>query len=193
MSRSRGNVGRSRSRLGLKIKCLGLVSVSDHRVSFTSQCAQLFASLQNCTYIVLNARRLYCSLIHKFTYLLQCKCISRCHLVRMYSVCLGQGDIALDGNLVPPIRGTAAPPQFSARVYFGKTIAHLSYCWVLVITSDTFLHDSIKFDQNHRNATAAPNNVCRCPNWCVFSFCLKVFSDWQTVVTQDWRQIKKQS
>ena len=50
-SRSRGNVGRSRSRsrLGLKIKRLGLVSVSYHRVSFTSQCAQLFASLQNCT------------------------------------------------------------------------------------------------------------------------------------------------
>ena len=61
------------------------VSVSYHRVSFTSQCAQVFASLQNCTYIVLNARRLYCLLIHKFTYLLQCKCISRCHLVRMYA------------------------------------------------------------------------------------------------------------
>ena len=44
-------------------KCLGLVSVSYHRVSFTSQCAQLFASLQNCTYIVLNAKRLYCLLI----------------------------------------------------------------------------------------------------------------------------------
>ena len=42
------------------------VSVSYHRVSFTSQYAQLFASLQNCTYIVLNARRLYCLLIHKF-------------------------------------------------------------------------------------------------------------------------------
>ena len=61
------------------------VSVSYHRVSFTSQHAQMFASLQNCTYIVLNARRLYCLLIHKFTYLLQCKCISRCHLVRMYA------------------------------------------------------------------------------------------------------------
>ena len=76
---------RSRSRLRLKIKCLGLVSVSYHRISFTSQHAQIFASLQNCTYIVLNARRLYCLLIHKFTYLLHCKCISRCHLVRMYA------------------------------------------------------------------------------------------------------------
>jgi len=35
------------------------VSVSYHRVSFTSQYAQLFASLQNCTYIVLNARRIF--------------------------------------------------------------------------------------------------------------------------------------
>ena len=72
-----GNVGRSRSRsrLGLKIKCLGLVSVSCHRMSFTSQYAQLSASLQNCVYIVLNARCLYCLLIHKFTYLLQCKCM----------------------------------------------------------------------------------------------------------------------
>jgi len=32
------------------------------------------ASLQNCMYIVLNARRLYCLQIHKFTYLLRCKC-----------------------------------------------------------------------------------------------------------------------
>jgi len=76
-SRSRGNVGRSRSwsRLGLKIKCLGLVSVSYHRVSFTSQYAQLFASLQNCTYIVLNARRLYCLLIHKLMSRLHLCCI----------------------------------------------------------------------------------------------------------------------
>ena len=35
---SRGNVGRSwsRSRLGLKTKCLGLISVSDLKVSFTT-------------------------------------------------------------------------------------------------------------------------------------------------------------
>jgi len=39
------------------------------------QCAQLFASLQNSTDIVLNARRLCCLLIHKFTYLLQYKCM----------------------------------------------------------------------------------------------------------------------
>jgi len=51
------------------------VSVSYHRVLFTSQHAQPFASLQNCTYMVLNARHLYCLLIHKFTYLLQCRCM----------------------------------------------------------------------------------------------------------------------
>jgi len=43
-------------------------------------------------------------------------------------LCLGPGDIVLDGNPVPPIRGTAAHPQFSAGVHFGKTIGHLSYC-----------------------------------------------------------------
>jgi len=43
-------------------------------------------------------------------------------------VWLGPGDMVLHGNPVPPIRGTAAQPEFSARVYFGKTIAHLSYC-----------------------------------------------------------------
>ena len=45
-------------------------------------------------------------------------------------VCLGLGNIVLDGNPVPPIRvtATAAHPQFSACVYFGQTIAHLSYC-----------------------------------------------------------------
>jgi len=51
------------------------VLVPYHRVSFTSQYAQLFASLQNCMCIVLNARHLYCLLICKFTYLLQCKCM----------------------------------------------------------------------------------------------------------------------
>jgi len=76
-SQSRGNVGRSqsRSRLGLKIKCLGLVSVLYHRVSFTSQYAQLFALLQNCTFIVLNAGRLYCFLIHKLRSRLHPCCI----------------------------------------------------------------------------------------------------------------------
>jgi len=33
-----------------------------------------------------------------------------------------------------PKRGTAPPPQFSAHVYCGQTVAHLSYCWALVNT-----------------------------------------------------------
>jgi len=45
-----------------------VISVSYNMVSFTSQCAQLFASLQNCTYIVLNDF----FLIHKFTVLVYC-------------------------------------------------------------------------------------------------------------------------
>jgi len=41
----------------------------------------------------------------------------------------------------------------------------------------------IEFDQNHRKATAAPNGVVAQID--AFSVCLKVFSDRQTVVTQD--------
>ena len=37
---------------------------------------------------------------------------------------LGSGDIVLDG--VPPKNGHS--PQFSARVYCGKTVVHLSIC-----------------------------------------------------------------
>ena len=72
-------------RLGLisvSWECLGLVSdwksnvsVSYQRVSFTSQYTQLFASLQNCRYIVLNARCQYCLLIHKLRYRLHPCCI----------------------------------------------------------------------------------------------------------------------
>ena len=42
---------------------------------------------------------------------------------------LGPGDIMLDGDPAPPPmeRGTAAP-CFSARVYCGETVVHLSYC-----------------------------------------------------------------
>ena len=66
----------SRSRLGLKIRCLGLVSVSSRSRTIGShlqaQYSQLVASLQNCTYIVLNARHLYCLLIHKSKRLTVC-------------------------------------------------------------------------------------------------------------------------
>ena len=46
---------------------------------------------------------------------------------------LGPGDIVLDGEFletqlpVPTERGTAAS-HFSANIYFGQTVAHLSYC-----------------------------------------------------------------
>jgi len=40
---------------------------------------------------------------------------------------LGPGDIVLDGDTAAPERGTAAP-LFSAHVYCGQTVAHLSYC-----------------------------------------------------------------
>ena len=86
VSVSRRSFQTSRSRLGLVETREGLgldlvsnwksnVSVSYHRVSFTSQYAQLFAPLQNCTYIVLNARRLYCLLIHKLMSCLHPCCI----------------------------------------------------------------------------------------------------------------------
>jgi len=29
-------------------------------------------------------------------------------------------------------RGTAAPPNFSARIYYGQTVAHLSCCELLL-------------------------------------------------------------
>jgi len=42
---------------------------------------------------------------------------------------LGPGDIVLDGDPAPfTERGTAAHPHFSARVYCGQTVAHLSNC-----------------------------------------------------------------
>ena len=39
---------------------------------------------------------------------------------------LGAGDIVLDGAQLPPPK--RARPQFSAHVYCGQTVAHLSYC-----------------------------------------------------------------
>jgi len=47
---------------------------------------------------------------------------------------LGPGHIVLDGDQLPPKkgRGTAPHPHFSAHVYYGQTVAHLSNCWALV-------------------------------------------------------------
>jgi len=40
---------------------------------------------------------------------------------------LGSGHIVLDGDPAPPQK-KGAQPQFSAHVYCGQTVAHLSYC-----------------------------------------------------------------
>jgi len=39
---------------------------------------------------------------------------------------LGPDDIVLDGGTAPPKRDMA--PQFSAHVYCGQMVAHVSYC-----------------------------------------------------------------
>jgi len=44
---------------------------------------------------------------------------------------LGPGHIVLDGDPAAPQKGTAS--QFSASVYCRQTVAHLSYCWALVL------------------------------------------------------------
>ena len=42
---------------------------------------------------------------------------------------LGRGDIVLDGDPAhPPKKGHSPSHQFSAHVYCGHMVAHLSYC-----------------------------------------------------------------
>jgi len=41
---------------------------------------------------------------------------------------LGPGHTVLDRAQLPRERGTTAPTLFSAHVYCGQTVAHLSYC-----------------------------------------------------------------
>jgi len=40
---------------------------------------------------------------------------------------LGPGDIVLDGTQ-PPLPNGTQPLHFSAHVYYGRMVAHLSYC-----------------------------------------------------------------
>ena len=49
---------------------------------------------------------------------------SRCHFVQ--SLGLGLGNIVLDADPAPPLKGHR--PPFSAHVCCGQTVAHLSYC-----------------------------------------------------------------
>jgi len=46
---------------------------------------------------------------------------------------LDPGHIVLGGDPAPPWKGQSSPPLFSARVYCGQMVAHLSYCWALVL------------------------------------------------------------
>jgi len=60
------------------------------------------------------------------------------------------GDIVLDGDPAPhgKTHSTIAAPHFSAHVYCGETVAHLSNCWALVtiaIMENTF---NIKYLEN---------------------------------------------
>jgi len=41
---------------------------------------------------------------------------------------LDSGDIVLDEDLPPSRKGAQQSSHFSARVYYGQTVAHLSYC-----------------------------------------------------------------
>jgi len=43
-------------------------------------------------------------------------------------VCLGPSDIVLDGDPAPAPPKKGHSPHFSAYVYCGQTVAHLSYC-----------------------------------------------------------------
>jgi len=40
--------------------------------------------------------------------------------------------IVLDGDPAPPTQKGHRSPHFSAHVYCGETVTHLSYCWALV-------------------------------------------------------------
>jgi len=66
-----------------------------------------------------------------------------CQMVGWIKIPLGlsPGDIVLDGDPVPPPTewGTAAP-HFSAHVYCGQTVAHLSNCWALVTFPSVLRH-----------------------------------------------------
>ena len=45
---------------------------------------------------------------------------------------LSPGHNVLNGAQLPSGKGDSSPPLFSAHVY-GQTVAHLSYCWALVL------------------------------------------------------------
>jgi len=46
---------------------------------------------------------------------------------------IGPDDIVLDRGPASPFPKKGHVPQFSAHVYCGQTVAHLSYCWAFVL------------------------------------------------------------
>jgi len=59
-------------------------------------------------------------------------CVQTVALISMplsIEVGLGPGDIVLGGDPAPPWKAAQQPPpHFSAHVYYGQTVAHLSNC-----------------------------------------------------------------
>jgi len=45
---------------------------------------------------------------------------------------LGPGHIVLYGDEAPPQKGAHQLPNFSAHIYCGQTVAHLTICWALL-------------------------------------------------------------
>jgi len=58
---------------------------------------------------------------------------------------LGPGHIVLDGDLASSPTYKGHRPHFSAHVYCGQTVAHLSYCWALVAFGTAVLTFSDKW------------------------------------------------
>ena len=88
---------------------------------------------------------------------------------------LGPRHIVFDGDPAPtPQRGTA--PQFSAHVYCGQTVGHLSYCWALVrrvrvcvcvcdVSEDISSRRRARSSTREASCTrrcSATTNCCRC-------------------------------
>jgi len=79
---------------------------------------------------------------------------------------LGLDHIVLDGTQLPP-KGVQQPP-LSARVYYGQTVAHLCYCWALVLYVSTFVTVTKKRKISLRHFPHI-YSVARMTEWCISS------------------------
>jgi len=55
-------------------------------------------------------------------------------------------DVVLDGDTTPPQKGGNSIPHFSAHIYCGEMVVHLSYCWAFVmfgVWNHIFLHQLV--------------------------------------------------